>query len=193
MVRINLLPVRTNKKQETAKQQILIFILVVSGCLVACAVLYSLTLAKIATTKEEIVKSEKEISALKVKIGEIDNIKKLQDEVRRKLDVLNQLRKNKTGPAIRLAHICDAVPERVWLTKYTENSESIAMAGVAYNEELIADFMRNLLATGDFSNVELQFSEQYEVVGVKAKRFELSCALAPVKTPNPKDAGVPKK
>jgi type IV pilus assembly protein PilN len=156
-------------------------------------VLYSLTLAKIATTKEEIAKSEKEIATLKVKIGEIDNIKKLQDEVRRKLDVLNQLLKNKTGPAIRLAHISDSVPDRVWLTKYVENSEMIFMAGVAYNEELIAEFMRNLLATGDFSTVELQFSEQQEVVGVKAKRFELSCALAPAKAQNPKDAGIPKK
>ncbi|MBT0665633.1 PilN domain-containing protein [Geobacter pelophilus] len=193
MVRINLLPVRTNKKKETAKQQVLIFALVVAGCLVACISVYSLTLAKIAATKQEIGKSEKEIAILKTKIGEIDNIKKLQDEVRRKLDVLNQLRKNKTGPASRLAHICDAIPEKVWLTKYVESSAATSLAGVAYNEELIAELMRNLMATGDFSNVELQVSEQYEVVGVKAKRFELICTLKPVQSIAPKDGGAPKK
>ncbi|GAM07844.1 fimbrial assembly protein [Geobacter sp. OR-1] len=193
MVRINLLPVRTNKKKETAKQQVLIAIVVFSACVVACIAVYSLTLAKIATTKQEITKSEKEIAALKIKIGEIDNIKKLQDDVRRKLDVLNQLRKNKTGPAKRLAHICDSVPDKVWLTKYVESSTSISMAGVAYNEELIAELMRNLMATGDFSNVELQVSEQYEVVGVKAKKFELVCSLKTVPAAPPKEGGAPKK
>lgn len=193
MVRINLLPVRAAKKKETAKQQIVVIILALAGTVIICGVLYALTLAKIATTKQEIAKSEKEIAALKIKIGEIDNIKKLQDEVRRKLDVLNQLRKNKTGPATRLAHISDALPERVWLTKYVESSTATALAGVAYNEELIADFMRNLMATGDFANVELLVSEQYEVVGVKAKKFELSCGLKLAQPPEAKAAGAPKK
>jgi len=193
MVKINLLPVRTSKKKETAKQQIAIFILGISGCVVACAVIYSLTIAKISTTKQEIIKSEEEIAALKVKIGEIDNLKKLQDEVRRKLDVLTQLRKNKTGPATRLAHICDSLPDKVWLTKYAESSASISMAGVAYNEELIAELMRNLMATGDFSNVELLVSEQYEVVGVKAKKFDLVCVLKQTQTVPANDGGSPKK
>jgi type IV pilus assembly protein PilN len=193
MVKINLLPVRTNKKKETVKQQILVFVLAVAGCIVACVVLYSVTLAKISTTKQEILKSEKKISDLKVKIGEIDNIKKLQDDVRRKLDVLNQLRKNKTGPARRLANICDSVPEKVWLTKYIESSTTTSIAGIAYNEELIADLMRNLMATGDFDAVELQVSEQHEVVGVKAKKFELLCLLKASQSARPQDGGTPKK
>ena len=193
MVRINLLPVRANKKQETAKQQIMIFVLGLAGFLVACAGIYLFTLSKISTARQEIVKSEKEIAALKVKIGEIDNLKKLQEEVKRKLEVLDQLRKNKTGPALRLAHICDAVPERLWLTKFVESSASISLAGIAYNEELIADLMRNLMSSGDFSTVELQVSEQFEVVGVKAKKFELVCALKSAQPPPAKDGGTPKK
>lgn len=193
MVKINLLPVRTNKKQENAKQQLVLLIIAIAVTLVACVFIYSVTLAKISATKQEILNSEKEIATLKVKIGEIDNLKKLQEEVRRKLDVLNQLRKNKTGPSNLLAHISDAVPEKVWLTKYVENGSTIAMAGVAYNEELIAELMRNLMATGDFTNVELQISEQYEVVGVKAKKFELICALKSSQPVIPKDGGTPKK
>lgn len=193
MVRINLLPVRAHKKQETAKQQMMILVLALIGFLVVCLVVYMLTLSKISTTKQESEKSEKEIAALKVKIGEIDNLKKLQEEVKRKLEVLDQLRKNKTGPALRLAHICDAVPERLWLTKFVESGTSISLSGVAYNEELIADFMRNLMETGDFSNVELLVSEQFDVVGVKAKKFDIVCALKSAQPPSPKDGGTPKK
>jgi type IV pilus assembly protein PilN len=185
MVRINLLPVRTTKKKETAKQQIAIFILSLCGVIVACAVIYMVTLAKISATKEEIRRSEEEIKALKVKIGEIDNLKKLQAEVRKKLDILNQLRRGKTGPASRLARLSDAVPDKLWLTKYSEKETNITISGVAYSEDLIADFMRNLMASGDFASVELQVSEQFEVVGVKAKKFELICMLKTAKKDGP--------
>ena len=179
MVKVNLLPIRSSKKKETAQQQILIFIVAVAGTLLVCAGVYSMTLAKLSTTKDEIVKSENEIRALKAKIGEIDNLKKLQAEVRKKLDVLNQLRKEKTGPASRLARLSDSVPEKLWLIKYTENGTAVAISGIAYNEELIAEFMRNLMATGDFASVELQVSQQQDFVGVKAKKFDLACVLKP--------------
>ena len=80
-----------------------------------------ITLGKISTTKSEITKSEAELANLKKKIGEIDNLKKLQAEVQKKLDILNQLRKEKTGPAIRLARMSDIVPEKMWLTRYQES------------------------------------------------------------------------
>jgi type IV pilus assembly protein PilN len=182
MVKINLLPVRTSKKKETAKQQIVIFVAVLVGSLVACGAIYAMTIAKISATKEEIQKSEEEIKVLKAKIGEIDNLKKFQDEVRKKLDVLTQLRKDKAGPSKRLAMLSDSVPDRLWLTKYTENGLNIGIGGTAYNEELIADFMRNLMSSGEFASVELQVSEQLEVVGVKAKKFELACVLKAPKT-----------
>jgi type IV pilus assembly protein PilN len=137
------------------------------------------TLAKISAAKEEISKSEDEIRRLKEKIGEINNLKKLQAEVQKKLDILNQLRQNKTGPSKRLAKLSDAVPEKTWLTRYAENGNDISLAGVAFNEELIAEFMRNLQASGEFTNVELLVSEQTEIGGMKAKRFELSCILKP--------------
>lgn len=185
MVRINLLPVKTTKKKETAQQQIVIFVIAVVGVLVACIAVYSLTLAKISSTKDEISKSEDQIKILKAKIGEIDNLKNLQAEVRKKLDVLTQLRKEKTGPASRMARLSDSVPQRLWLTKYSENGPAIAIAGIAYNEDLIAEFMRNLMSTGDFASVELQVSEQHEVVGVKAKKFELTCTLKTLKVDLP--------
>src|SRR6185369_6802819 len=149
MIKINLLPVRAAKKKETAKQQLSIFLLTVIAVLLIALGIYSITLAKISAAKDEISKSEQEIKRLKEKIGEIDNIKKFQAEVKKKLDILNQLRTNKTGPATRLAKLSDAVPEKLWLTKYAESGEKVSLAGVAFNEEIIAAFMRNLQASGE--------------------------------------------
>ena len=174
MIKINLLPLRASKKKETIRQQVSIMVLSVVGVLLVGLSLYGLLLTKVSAAKVQIESSNAEISALKAKIGVIDNIKKLQADVKKKLDVLNQLRRDKSGPAARLAALSDAVPEKLWLTRYVENGPSVSVSGVAFNEELIALFMKNLQGTGAFSNVELQVSEQTESAGVKAKRFDLA-------------------
>ncbi len=177
MIKINLLPVRAAKKKETSRQQVTMLSVTIAGVLVICIALFAMIIAKISTTKDEIAKTEQEIQQLKTKIGEIDNIKKLQAEVKKKLDILNQLRKEKSGPVSRLALLADAVPDKLWLTKYSESSGVISISGVAFSEDVIAAFMRNLQSNPDFTNVELQVSEQTEVAKTKAKRFDINMKL----------------
>jgi len=186
MIRINLLPYRASKKKETATQQLAIMGIVLIIALTAFGAAYAITLGKISTTKSEIARSEAELSTLKKKIGEINNLKKLQAEVQKKLDTLGQLRKEKTGPANRLARMSDIVPEKMWLTRYQENGLSVAISGLAYNEELIAEFMRSIQASKEFGSVELQVSEQQEISGVKLKKFDLSCQIKVEKKEEPK-------
>jgi len=186
MIRINLLPYRASKKKETANQQLIVIAAILLFALATAAVAYSVTLGKIRTTAKEITSSEDELAGLKKKIGEIDNLKKLQAEVQKKLDILNQLRKEKTGPAIRLARLSDIVPERMWLTRYQESGTIVSISGLAYNEEQIAEFMRSIQSSQEFTNVELQVSEQQEVSGVKLKKFDLSCVIRVEKKEEPK-------
>lgn len=185
MIRINLLPVRAAKKRETAKQQIAIFALSLIGVLVLFLVFYTVLLAKIKTTTDEVAQSENDLKQLKTKIGEIENIKKLQQAVKKKLDVLSQLRKEKTGPLQRLIALSDAVPDKLWLTKYAENGTAISISGVALNEDLIAAFMQKLQASSEFTGVELLVSEQVVISGTKAKKFDINFAVktAPASEP----------
>ncbi|WP_224981732.1 PilN domain-containing protein [Geomonas agri] len=174
MIKINLLPVRASKKKESMQQQIAIAGVALAGCLVIGVFGYLYLRSQISTVQTAITSSESELAALKTKIGAIDNLKKLQADVKRKLDVLNKLRRGKTGPASRLAALADSVPEKLWLTKYAENGTAVSVSGIATSEELIAVFMKSLQASGSFTNVELVVSEQAEVGGVKVKRFDLS-------------------
>jgi type IV pilus assembly protein PilN len=188
MVRINLLPVRSSRKKETAKQQIAILLVSVLVVLGIGLGLFGYAQAKIKAAKNDISGAESELKRLKGKIGELENIKKLKDEVTKKLDVLTQLRKEKTGPVRRLATLSDATPEKLWLTKYSENGSSVSIGGIAVDEDLIAAFMRNLQQTDDYTNVELIVSEQTEIGGVKAKRFELTCVIKALKKEEPAPA-----
>lgn len=174
MIRINLLPVRAAKKKETALQQLFILGASVIVVLVVVVALWLVKLGQISGTQKDITKANERISELKTKIGKLDEIKKLKDAVKKKLDVLTELRKNKTGPATRLATLSDVTPDQLWLESYKEAGSDIRISGLAYNEELIAQFIRALEASPEYEKVDLVVSEQKDVSGIKLKRFDLT-------------------
>lgn len=183
MIKINLLPVRVSKKKETALQQILIFCGALLLVVFLMLGLYFYRGVQISTTRQQIQEANSQISLLKAKIGKIEELKNLKEQVKKKLAVLEMLRKNKTGPAQRLASLSDATPDQLWLTGYSESNADIKISGMATTEDLIAQFMRALEASSDFKDVELVLTEQSEVSGVKLKRFELSMKLESFQLP----------
>ena len=183
MIKINLLPVRAAKKKETAIQQVSIFCFTISLVALVVIVLYGLRLGQISSTKNDISTANAKINELKTKIGKLEELKKFKEQVKKKLDVLAQLRKNKTGPAQRLATLSDITPDKLWLTAYSESNDNVKLSGVAYTEDLIAQFMRSVQASNDYTGVELVVSEQKEVSGTKLKSFELAFKLKPMVTP----------
>jgi type IV pilus assembly protein PilN len=191
MIKINLLPVRAAKKKESDVQQITIFC--ISLLLVAAVVmcLYLVKRVQVSSAQNDIDSANARIVELKKKIGKLEELKTLKDQVKKKLDVLVQLRKNKTGPAERLATLSDNTPEQLWLTGYTENGGDIKLSGIAYTEDLIATFMRSLEASANYTGVELVVSEQLDSGGTKLKKFELTCRLKSSVAPQP--GAAPKK
>ncbi|HWI41637.1 MAG TPA: PilN domain-containing protein [Verrucomicrobiae bacterium] len=177
MIRINLLPAKVSRKHETAKKQIAIFACSIALAVGSMSTLYAVTLTAIAKKKTEISAAETEIAQLKKKIGEIDNLKKVQEEVKKKLDILAQLRKGKSGPVERMLALSDSVPERLWITSYTEAGTGLKVDAVAYNEDLIADFIRKLESTKNYGRVELVVSEQAAIAGTTVKKFSITCSL----------------
>jgi type IV pilus assembly protein PilN len=137
---------------------------------------------QVSATKDDITSANKKINELKTKIGKLEELKTLKEQVKKKLDVLSQLRKNKTGPAQRLASLSDLAPDKLWLTNYVESGQDVKVSGIAFTEELIAQFMKALEASKDFMAVELVVSEQTEVAGTKLKKFDLTMKLESVAT-----------
>lgn len=177
MIKINLLPVRAAKKKETAIQQVIIASAVVVFVALIVTSLYIVKSIQVSTTKDDIAFSNNKINELKAKIGKLEELKTLKDQVKKKLDVLSQLRKNKSGPAQRLASLSELTPDQLWLTAYAESDQNIKLSGIALTEELIAQFMKSLEASNDFMAVELVVSEQTEIAGTKLKKFDLSMKL----------------
>lgn len=179
MIKINLLPVRAAKKKETAIQQLVIAGVVVAVIAVIVTSLYVVKRIQVSATKDDIATANIRITELKKKIGKLEELKTLKEQVKKKLDVLSQLRKNKMGPAQRLATLSDLTPERLWLTSYSETGQEVKISGIAFTEDLIAQYMKALEASGDYMAVELGVSEQTEMAGTKLKKFDISMRLEP--------------
>jgi len=177
MIKINLLPVRAARKKETAIQQFSIAGAIVVIIALIVASLYFVKCVQVTAAKDDITAANNKINELKTKIGKLEEIKSLKEQVKKKLDVLSQLRKNKTGPAQRLATLSDLTPEKLWLTNYSESGPDVKISGIASTEELIAQFMKHLEASIDFMAVELVVSEQTEIAGTKLKKFDLTMKL----------------
>lgn len=183
MIRINLLPVRAAKKKETAKQQLVVAAVAVVAVLAVMLALWFFKLGQIKEEQRQIDEANARIVELTARIGKLNELKKLKEAVKKKLDVLAELRKNKTGPATRLATLSDVTPDQLWLESYKESGKDIRISGLAYNEELIAQFIRAVEDSPEYENVELLVSEQKDLGGTKLKRFDLTFKL---EAPKPK-------
>ena len=192
MIKINLLPVRASKKKETAIQQFILAGFVVAVVAAIVTSLYVVKRIQVATAKDDIAAANNKISELKSRIGKLEEIKTLKEQVKKKLDVLTQLRKNKTGPAQRLASLSDLTPEQLWLTNYSESGQDVKISGIAYTEELISQFMRSLEASNDFMAIELVVSEQVMAAETKLKKFDINMKLETAAVPTTTAAAVKK-
>ena len=192
MIKINLLPIRAAKKKETAIQQVTIAGVVVVLIAVVVTSLYFVKRVQVSVAKSDIETANNKIKELKTKIGKLEELKTLKEQVKKKLDVLAQLRKNKTGPAQRLATLSDLAPDKLWLTNYSESGQEIKISGIAFTEELIAQFMKALESSNDFMLVELLVSEQTVVAETKLKKFDITMKLE-LAAPQTPDVPVVKK
>ena len=175
MIRINLLPVRAAQKKEKLRWQlsVLIVCLVLVGA--GCGALYVVKKAEIDGIKEEIADINRQNQALKKKLGEIANYEKKKEAVEKKLAVLKNLKDAKSGPVHLLDELNKALPEKVWLTDFSEKGGNVSFAGFGDTEKTVASFMKKLEESPYYKNVELTVTEQASVSDVKMQKFTLKC------------------
>lgn len=175
MIRINLLPVRAAQKKEKARTQISVLFLCLLFVCAVCGAEYMRMASKINDKKDEIASIEAEINQLKKKIGEVTRYKKLQADLKKKLDILQVLKENRSGPVHLLNDLSLALPEKLWIVDYSVTGTQVSIKGIGFSEKIVADFMRSLEASPYYRGVDLGVTEQSNVNGVKLQKFALTC------------------
>jgi len=100
---------------------------------------------------------------------------------KRRVDVIDQLRSNQTGPVGLLSMIADTVngTEAVWLNSMQDQGANVAIDGMALSSDAVANLISNLQKTGFFKNIEIRESYQDESIkDMQAFQFTLTCEKA---------------
>jgi type IV pilus assembly protein PilN len=177
MIRINLLPVRQNRKLDAARKDL--FLAVLGGLLVLGTVAAGWTLlsVQLSTARTEVAALQAEVDKLKADVAKVEEAEKFKAELAKKLAVIGELRARKNGPVHLLEDLANATPDRLRLTGFKQIDKDLSITGVAVSNEVISQFLRSLDASPWFDAVYLQNIEATPPdpdYGAELKRFELT-------------------
>ena len=134
--------------------------------------------ARIAHEMEQADMENRRLSLVKQKYLEAE---KQKTEYKRRVDLIEQLRGNQTGPVNLLTMIGDTVnqTDAVWLSAMKEDGNVVHIEGMALSPVAVANLMRNLEKTGYFKSVEIKETFQDDkVTNIQAFQFTLNCEKA---------------
>jgi type IV pilus assembly protein PilN len=126
----------------------------------------------------DMVKADKENRELLQVKARVEQKNKQAELYQRRVDVIDRLRAQQSGPKQLLAMIGDTVnaTDAVWLTKMNDDGANVNLEGTALSIDAVANLMANLKRTGYFKNVEMKESYQDDAVrNMQAFVFILVC------------------
>lgn len=97
---------------------------------------------------------------------------------KRRVDVIDGLRANQTGPVNLLAMLGETVnnTEAVWLSKMDDTGPTVKLEGTALSADAVANLIANLQKTGFFKSVEIDETYQDDAIkDMQAFQFTLNC------------------
>ena len=130
----------------------------------------------------DMAKAEKENHDLLQVKARVEQKNKQAELYQRRVDVIDHLRAQQSGPKELLTMIGDTVnsTDAVWLNKMNDDGANINIEGTALSIDAVANLMANLRRSGYFKNVEMKESYQDDQVhNMQAFVFTLVCEKQP--------------
>jgi type IV pilus assembly protein PilN len=160
MVKVNLLPIRSELRKKALVEHVILLAL----CVVLVFIFEWFVQTTINQQKEalenEVASTKLEIKKLTAEAGEIEKFKAQKQELERKLKVIEDLNAKKTGPVQILDELSLIIPEKMWLISLDNKGDNVVLSGLAVDNTTIATFMKRLQASTHFDNVALVLSQQ---------------------------------
>jgi type IV pilus assembly protein PilN len=177
LIKINLLPVKRAKKAapvDVALVQIGVGLLVVVVALGVCGWRWQMLTSEVAQQTTVKQNKKKELEELKKKVAEVEDYEKNKKLLEDKNRIIEQLRKNQTGPVRLLDFLSQSLdPLKVWLTTVDEATPEVTIGGKALSNDDIVEFIKNLQRMNYFTTVFLEESRQATEEGVTIYVFRL--------------------
>lgn len=110
----------------------------------------------------------------------LKDIEKFQEEKRKldnQLDVIKHLSKERLKNVKSLDALQGIIPNKAWLKSLKIEENKVEMQGIATDDLVISDFMKDLEASIYFTGVTLEGSEEVRTDAGSQKTFSIKCGL----------------
>ncbi len=191
MIKINLL--KQAKKGATAKEVAIYQQLIIGGVLVAVVVAilffmeYTMNSA-ISSTRANIARLNQRLVQLNKEVNDINDFKKMKDQIKAKLDIITTLEKSRTAEVHLMDELSKCIPidqtsilsKKLWLISLEQHGDVLGMSGVALDNSTLAEFMDNLSHDPYFGEVNLADTQQIKSNDLLLYKFSLTCKFHPI-------------
>ncbi len=180
MLRINLLPIRQLKKRAAAINRLTLSALTIVGVILILVALVTIQ-SSIANNIRSDINTLKSIKKKNAPIlVEIKSFEKKRKELERRISVIQKLKKNSSLTVRIMDEVANLIEnERMWITSFQQQSNSLSLQGIALDNRSIADFMKALEKSPyiNSESVNLANSTLRRIAGKNLKSFLLSCSV----------------
>jgi len=159
MIKINLIseaPTAAIPKRKRAefslgaKQGDIILITVIAIAVAVSGTWWFLLKSKLEDLKDLERQRTKEKAELQPYIDKVEELEAKRALLKRKVDVINELKQQQHGPVRIMDEISRALPELVWLSQFTLTGNNVTLTGQAMDENAVANYYSNLDASPFF-------------------------------------------
>jgi type IV pilus assembly protein PilN len=171
MIRINLLPVRQLKKQALLRQQLYMFGAIIATVSLGVGVIWMMDRRGIAQLEAEQEELRATLERLKPIADEVNTLERREKLLNVRIETIQRLRSNQRGPVHVLDALSRNLPEQAWLETIDESAGVYKVAGYALTNFAVADLLRNLQRSKEFTGVDLISSEQVVMASREIKKF----------------------
>ena len=143
MIRINLLPVRAERKKQNLQNQLAIGIFTVILVVAICGYMQFFMVKKINRVSRNLKRTQQQIAALKPVIDKINRYKQQKDEIAKKIAVINNLDSARLEPIYTLHDLNQYKPDKLWFTQLSKKGSSLNIKRISIDNETIVNLLDN--------------------------------------------------
>ncbi|MCK4761574.1 MAG: PilN domain-containing protein [Candidatus Aminicenantes bacterium] len=104
----------------------------------------------------------------------VEQLEATKAKLDRKVKIIQQLKGRQQSAVRMMDEVSKALPDNVWLTKLTLKGTVVNLEGRASTNDLVADFIHNLIASNFFHSEKFNGSTRGKAAGADIFNFKLS-------------------
>lgn len=119
--------------------------------------------------------AEAELARLKPVLDELERFKKDKASLEQKLAAIKALEGKRHGPVRIFTELGTIMPAELWVTSVRETDMKAEIEGLGLDAQTVAVFVSAMERSPYFGGVELRSVEQVTYLGLKVRKFKVSC------------------